>query len=340
MPSFELSWIVAGLIVCGLTLYVVLAGADFGGGVWDLLAYGPRRQEQRDAIARAMGPVWEANHVWLIFVVVLLFTAFPSAYAAISTALVWPLTLALVGIVLRGASFVFRAHAASVVGVKRIFGVAFGAASVITPFMLGTCVGTIGSGAVRVGSDGEIQSSYWTTWLAPFPLLIGLLAVVLCAFLAAVYLTLETHGELQEDFRRRAVASGLATAVVATVTLPVTLDGAPQLWNELVWGRATVLVIGTVLLGLVAMVASYWRSYKVARVATVAEVVCIVWGWAVAQAPYMVVPDMTVWGTAAPNSALGPQLIALAAGTVLLVPSLILLFKVFKGQNPAVPDDH
>jgi cytochrome bd ubiquinol oxidase subunit II len=337
MFSIELPWLVAGLMGLGLTLYVILAGADFGGGVWDLLAFGPRKEAQREAVARALGPVWEANHVWLIFVIVLLFSAFPPAFAAICTALAIPLTLAIVGIVLRGASFVFRASAASVVGAQKVFGWIFGAASLITPVFLGMCVGALGSGNIRFNSQGQVLTGYFSSWFAPFPLLIGLLALGLCAFLAAVYLTLETSGELREDFRERAVFSGVATALLATVTLPVTLDSAPALWRELAWGRATPLVVATVLLGLVAMVACYFRRYRLARFATIAEVAAIVWGWAVAQAPALVVPDITIPGSAAPDSALGPQLIVLGVGSLILVPSLWLLLKVFKGQNPAAP---
>ncbi len=342
MSWLELPWIMAGLVVTGLTVYVVLAGADFGGGVWDFFARGPRKAEQRQAIAAAMGPVWEANHVWLIFVLVLLFTAFPTAFSAMMTALTLPLTFAAVGIVLRGANFVFRAHAASVVGAEKFFGVIFGAASIITPFTFGLCVGAIGSGNIRV-VNGRIASSYFTTWLAPFPVLVGFLAVALCAFLAAVYLTLETEGPLQEDFRKRAVLSGIATAFIATIALPFTIDGAPLLWQHLAWGKATPLVVATVLLGLVAMVMSYGRRYKIARLATIAEVACIVWGWALAQAPYMIVPDVTVTGAASPDSALIPQLIALGLGSLILIPSLIFLLKVFKGQNPAagkLQEDH
>ncbi len=335
MVSIELPWVVAGLIGIGLTLYVILAGADFGGGVWDLLAFGPRKEAQREAIARAMGPVWEANHVWLIFVIVLLFTAFPPAFAAICTALAIPLTLVTVGIMLRGASFVFRAHAASLVGAQKVFGWVFGGASLITPIFLGMCVGALGSGNIRFNRQGQVLTGYFTTWLSPFPLLIGILALCLCAFLAAVYLTLETGGELREDFRERAVFSGVVTALIATVTLPITLDGAPALWRELAWGRATPLVVATVLLGLVAMLACYFRRYLLARFATIAEVVTIVWGWAIAQAPALVVPDITIHGSAAPDSALGPQLIVLGLGSLILIPSLWLLLKVFKGQNPA-----
>lgn len=333
MPGLE--WILAGIMVTALTAYVVLAGADFGGGVWEVLAFGPRANEQRQAIARAMGPVWEANHVWLILVVVLLFTAFPAAFAAISTALFLPLTLALVGIVLRGSAFVFRAHAAQAAGAQRYLGNIFGAASVVTPVLLGMCVGALGSGAIRVQND-KVNPDYVSPWLSPFPIMIGLLALALCAFLAAVYLTCETQGALREDFRKRALWAGLVMAVLAFLTLPVTINGAPVLWVALSWGRATPLVVGMIGLGLGALVVFWFGHYKLARLMSIGEVTCIVWGWALAQAPYIIVPDITITGVAASKASLEALLLVLGVGSLFLIPALWLLFAVFKGQNPAV----
>ncbi len=327
-------WIVAGIMVTALTAYVVLAGADFGGGVWQVLAFGPRTEQQRQAIARAMGPVWEANHVWLILVIVLLFTAFPAAYSAISTALFLPLTLALVGIVLRGAAFVFRAHAAQAAGAQRYLGNIFGGASIVTPVLLGMCVGALGSGKIRVLNE-KVNPDYITPWLSPFPIMIGLLALALCAFLAAVYLTYETSGELRQDFRKRALWAGLVMAILAFLTLPLTINGAPLLWNELSWGRATPLVIGMVVLGLGALIVFWLGHYRLARLMSIGEVACIVWGWALAQAPYIIAPDITITGAAASQVSLQALLTVLAAGSVVLFPSLWLLFAVFKGHNPA-----
>lgn len=329
-----LSWIAAALIVMALVAYVVLAGADFGGGFWEIFAHGTRANEQRRAIAEAMGPVWEANHVWLIAVLVFLFTAFPVAFATIGTALFIPLTLAGFGIVLRGAAFTFRAHAAQLVGVQRGLGSIFGAASIITPFLLGCCVGALGAGQIRV-INGKFVSSYWTTWLTAFPILIGFLAIALCAFLAAVYLTLETTGFAQEDFRRRALFAGVAVAILATIALPVAIAQAPLLWQPLSWGRATPLVVGTIVFSLIAMGSVWKRRYTLARIATIVEVACIVWGWALAQAPYIIVPDITVTNNAAPPATLASLLIVWAIGSLFLIPSMWLLLKIFKGRNPA-----
>ncbi|HEX2916447.1 MAG TPA: cytochrome d ubiquinol oxidase subunit II, partial [Chloroflexia bacterium] len=324
-----------------LTAYVVLAGADFGGGVWQVLAFGPRKEEQRKAIARAMGPVWEANHVWLILVVVLLFSAFPSAFSAIMTALFFPLTLALVGITLRGSAFVFRAHASQAAGAQRYLGNIFGGASIITPVLLGMSVGALGSGQIRVQND-RVNPDYVTPWLSPFPVMVGLLALALCAFLAAVYLTCETEGELRQDFRKRALWAGFSMALLAFIALPFTMNGAPLLWEDLSWGRSTPLVIGMIVLGLGALVVFWLGHYNLARIMSIGEVACIVWGWAVAQAPYIVVPDLTITGTASPQATLQALVIVLAVGSLVLLPSLWLLFAVFKGKNPAVDfeDEH
>src|SRR5262245_11767597 len=197
---------VAGLATI---LYALLGGADFGGGVWDAFARGERKWEQRKAIANAMGPVWEANHVWLIFVIVILFTAFPTVYAALSIALFIPFHLVLLGIVLRGAAFVFRAYSPRTgagSSAQRTWGVVFGAASIITPFLLGSCLGAISAGRLRV-IDGAIGAS-GSAWITPMSLMMGLLALSLCAYLAAVFLTNETDGELREDFRSHALLAG------------------------------------------------------------------------------------------------------------------------------------
>ena len=195
--------IVAGILLLALTAYAVLAGADFGGGVWDLLASGPRARDQRRAVAEAMGPVWEANHVWLIFMIVGLFTAFPSAFARLSLDLYVPFTIALIGIVLRGAAFAFRAHGREAAGDASAWGLAFGAGSIVAPFSL-----AIGLAAVASASADR--------WATPFGVLLGVFAVSLCAYLAATYLTVEAEGTaLESDFRRRAIASGLASGVLA-----------------------------------------------------------------------------------------------------------------------------
>src|SRR5216684_4080407 len=152
-------------MITALILYALLGGADYGGGVWDLFAFGKRAPAQRALIAQAIGPVWEANHVWLIFVIVVLFTAFPPAYAALSVALFVPLHLVLVGITLRGAAFVFRGPQAGGPG-SGPWGAVFGVASVITPALLGMCVGAVSAGGLRV-RGGEVRVEEPPPWLTP-----------------------------------------------------------------------------------------------------------------------------------------------------------------------------
>src|SRR5690242_359382 len=197
----SLADLLAGVIFVALNAYVVLGGADFGGGVWDLLAFGPRRARQRELIAEAIGPVWEANHVWLILAIVLLFTCFPSAFARLGTLLHIPLSLLLIGIVLRGSAFTFWRYGGAGGGghgdeTQRYWGVVFAIASLITPVLLGTSVGAIASGALgepEAGQGGGFYRIYVAPWLTPFTLSVGVFALIAFAFLAAVYLTLEVE---------------------------------------------------------------------------------------------------------------------------------------------------
>jgi len=327
--------LVAGLLWVSLTIYAVLAGADFGGGVWDMLASGPRAAEQRRAVAAAMGPVWEANHVWLIFMNVGLFTAFPSAYASLANQLYLPLTLALVGIVLRGAAFVFRAHERESIGPLTGWGAVFGAASIVAPFFLGTAAAAVADGAVRLGPNGGATAMF-AGWTAPAAIVIGLFAVSLCAYLAATYLTVETagHAELEADFRRRAIWAGLVSGGLALLALLVVGLQAPRLLESLA-GRGLPLLILAIVNGPLAVWA-VWRSRpRIARAAVIAQVVLVLWAWVVGQWPYLVPPDLTIAGAAAPSGTLSAMLVVVPAGMVLLLPSLWLLFRVFKSRNPA-----
>ena len=222
-----LETIIAGVMVASLVLYALLGGADYGGGVWDLFAFGRRAREQRALIAKAISPVWEANHVWLILVIVILFTAFPPAFAAIATALHIPITLLLIGIVLRGTAFTFRTYDVQRDDVQRRWSLLFSIASIITPILLGTIVGAIASGTIRV-ENGSVPNGFVSSWLAPFPLAVGFFALALFAFLASVYLTLETRErELQEDFRRRALISGVIVGLLALTVFVLAQSGAP-----------------------------------------------------------------------------------------------------------------
>lgn len=316
----------AGLLILATITYAVLGGADFGGGIWDAFAFGPRRTMQRDAIAGAMGPVWEANHVWLIFMVVVLFTAFPAAYAAVCTQLFLPLHFVLVGIVLRGAAFVFRAYSPRTTGHASVaagrWGVIFGASSLITPFLLGSILGALSSGdAVR------------TAWLRPVPSLFGAFAVAFCAYLAAVYLCVETVGELQADFRKCALAAGTACVVLSGAALPFLHNFAPHLVDGLISIRAAPVLATGVIAALLSGFALLRKHYRVARVATVIQTAALLAGWAIAQHPYLLYPTLTVYNVAAPPATLRFLLIATPIGMLVLVPSLWYLFRVFKATT-------
>ncbi|HEX9488411.1 MAG TPA: cytochrome d ubiquinol oxidase subunit II [Gemmatimonadales bacterium] len=324
----------AGLIFVALNAYAVLGGADFGGGVWDLFAFGPRRERQRELIAEAIGPVWEANHVWLILAIVLLFTCFPPAFARLGTLLHIPLSLVLIGIVLRGSAFTFWRYGAD--EEQRHWGVVFAIASLITPLLLGTTAGAIagalGQGGAATG-DG-FYTIYVAPWLDPFPLAVGLFALIAFAFLAAVYLTLEAReSELREDFRRRALASGVGLFAAAVVALLLSLSGAPRVRDGLIFATwALPLHLLTAAAAITALWALWVRRWRVARVAAVTQVSLILWGWALSQYPYILPPDLSIASAAAPAATLRLVLGALALGAVVLLPSLYYLLRVFKSS--------
>jgi cytochrome d ubiquinol oxidase subunit II len=326
--------VIAGVLWLALTAYAVLAGADFGGGVWDLFATGPRSAEQRSAVAEAMGPVWEANHVWLIFMITGLFTAFPVTFGVLGLALFLPFTIATVGIVLRGASFAFRAHGRDAVGPLSPWGVVFGIASVVTPFFLGTAAAAVASGSIHA-PHGQLASGFFDGWTSPLAIVVGLFALAMCAYLAATYLMVENENRpaLLADFRRRAIAAALASGVLAMVSLAISAAESPRLVQSLT-GQGLPLVILALLNGPLALWA-VWRSRpRIARVAVIAQVVFVLWAWAVGQWPYLVPPDLTISGTAAPAATLTAMLVVIGIGGLILMPSLWLLFRVFKAQNP------
>jgi cytochrome d ubiquinol oxidase subunit II len=329
MPSIEV--LLAGVMLVSLTAYALLGGADFGGGVWDLFASGPRKRDQRELIAEAMGPVWEANHVWLILVIVILFTAFPPAFAAISVALHIPLTLMLIGIVFRGSAFTFRAYDKRTDNVQRRWGRVFSMTSVVTPVLLGVTVGAISSGRLRSDYSNFVEA-FVEPWLAPFPFAVGFFALALFAFLAAVYLSVEARDEsLREDFRRRALAAAIAVGAMALAVFLLSANGAPVIRQRLSQSWWTwPLQVATGMFAVCAIAALWKRRFGLARFSAAAQVSLILWGWGVAQYPYLVVPDVTISGAAAPAITLRLVWWALIAGAVLLFPSFYYLFRVFK----------
>lgn len=342
MESYlTLPGIVAGIMLLALNAYVLLGGADFGGGMWDLFARGPRREEQRALIAHAIGPIWEANHVWLILVVVLLFTCFPPAFAMVSTELHVPLSAMLVGVVLRGSAFTFRTYDAQDDGVQRRWGLVFSLSSILTPAALGACIGAVASGAVGRAAalpSPTFVARFVAPWTNPFVLGVAAFSLALFSFLAAVYLTVEAGDDvgLQRDFRRRALASGIAVFVCAFGTLAMAGTHAPRVMEGVTRSSAALpLQLATGLAAIVAFIALLGRRYRLARMAAGAQVSLIVWGWGISQFPYLVPPTLTISEAAAPTVTLRLTLIALAAGALILVPSLAYLYRIFKAHPSA-----
>jgi cytochrome d ubiquinol oxidase subunit II len=334
----SLPGLLVGLVIMlGLNAYALLAGADFGGGVWDLFASGPRREAQRRLIADAMGPVWEANHVWLILVVVLLFTCFPPVFARLAIALHIPLTLMLIGIVLRGSAFIFRNYEDRNDMIQRRWGRVFAVASLITPLLLGVMIGAVASGRIvpPVGTDSDFPTLFLRPWLTPFALGVGAFALCLFGFLAAVYLTVEARGnrDLEEDFRQRALGAGVAVFLTAAGVLALSFRqaGAPLVWHGLMHAeRAWIVQTLTAIASIAAFAALLLRRYRLARVAAGAQVSLILWGWGVSQYPYLLPPDLTIDQAAAPDVTLRLVLLALAGGGMILIPALAYLFRLFK----------
>jgi cytochrome bd ubiquinol oxidase subunit II len=318
-------------ILAALVLYALLGGADYGGGIWDLLATGPRKREQRELIERAIGPVWEANHVWLILVVVVLFTGFPAAFATISIELFLPLVLLLVGIVLRGAAFTFRTYDRPEDRVQARWGVIFSTSSWLAPLVLGILVGALASGRVRVAARGADPLA----WLGPFPIAVGLFAAALFAYLAATYLAVEAEGALRDDFRRRAIGAGIAVFACAVLAGALSAREAPLVFAGLTRrGWSIPLHLATGAAAIVAFAALFRGPVWTGRPAAVVQVTLVVLGWAASQYPYLVVPDLTFESASAPRATQVPLLWALALGGVLLFPALYALFRIFKGERP------
>jgi cytochrome d ubiquinol oxidase subunit II len=322
----------------GLTAYVLFAGADFGAGVWDLLAGGTRRgRGQRDLIEHSLAPVWEANHVWLIFVLVVLWTGFPPAFAAIASTLYIPLTLAALGMIARGSAFAFRKTVPSP-GVQRFFGAAFAFSSFVTPYFLGAVVGGIASGRVPPGiAAGDVL----TSWINPTSALGGVLAIGVCAYLAAVLLCADAQREasagLADRFRARGLVTAVLVGIVALAGVLVLRADAPELFHGITH-RGLPLILASGLAGLASIGLLIRRRYGWARIAAALAVVAVLWGWAAAQYPYILPPAVTIADAAASRTTQFTMLISLGIGALLLAPSLAYLYLLFqRGHDRSSP---
>ncbi|MGE0027446.1 MAG: cytochrome d ubiquinol oxidase subunit II [Thermoleophilia bacterium] len=308
------------------TLYAVLGGADFGAGFWDLVAGGDEAgRRPRALLDRALSPVWEANHVWLIFTIVVLWTAFPTAFSAIFTTLWIPLTLAALGVVVRGAGFAFRA-ASDAFEVRRVYGALFGIASLLTPFFLGAALGGIASERVP---PGDASGDLLTSWANPSGVVVGLLAVAACAFLAAVYMVTEARHAadpaMERYFTHRAMTSAAVTAVLAVAGIVVLHEDAPYVGDRLV-GEALPLVIAAAVLGVATPVLLVRGHPAWSRLLAAGSVAGVAWAWAVAQWPYILPTRLTVDAAAGDPETLKWVLVIFVVAIVVVIPALVLLF--------------
>jgi cytochrome bd ubiquinol oxidase subunit II len=318
---------VAAILFVVIAAYALFGGADFGGGIWDLLAGGAQRgAAPRELIDQSVTPVWEANHVWLVFILVLLWTGFPPAFAAIFTALFVPLSLSLLGIVLRGVGFAFR-HTAQRLQMQQLTGAAFAAASLITPFFMGTVIGAIVTGQVPVHPAGNVLAA----WTSPTAILTGFLFVAACAYISAVFLVLEArqrgHPDLVRYFSLRATAAGVLTGALAGGTFAELSASAPYVYARLT-GIALPLVAISIAAGIAVLATLRLRWYHALflRVTAAIAVATVVWGWGLAQYPYLFPTSLTLAAGSAPTAALVAEFVVAGLAVLLVVPAFAMLY--------------
>jgi cytochrome d ubiquinol oxidase subunit II len=324
--------VVAAAMFVGVIAYALLGGADFGSGFYDLTAGGGRRgAEMRSLIDHSIGPVWEANHVWLIYVLVIWWTGFPTAFAAAMTTLFLPLMLALVGIVLRGAAFAFRKYAETFAQ-ARFFGAIFAGSSLLTPFFLGTVAGAIASGRVPAGGYGDPVGS----WINPTSLVGGCLAMTTCVFLAGVFLTADAaragNPGLAERLRDRTLAVGVVAGIIVFAGLYPILHDAPTLSHGLL--QAALPLVGVAALaGVSTLVLLYRRSYSVARITAAAAVGAVIAGWGVAQYPWLLVDQLTINAAAGAEATLAGLVVVVVLAVVIVLPPLVYLLRLTQTEK-------
>ena len=319
-----------GAVLLGLVMYAVFGGADFGGGIWTALASGPRAREQRESLFHAIGPVWETNHVWLIFVVVTLFTCFPTGFGALFTVLLVPLVIALIGINFRGAAFAFRhfgrregEHIPFMAGI-------FAASSILTPFALGMAVTATVTGKIML-IDGQVHAEPWF-WLSPFTLVGGVVGTGVCAYLAPIYMAVRTDGELRRDFRLRGIIAGLALGILTAVEVPVAMMDAPLFAGRLLAPPAAFVVVLAVIFGIATQILLWRCRFLCAQIFAAGTVTLTITGFVAAVYPDFLAGQLTLAGAAAPHATLVAYFTILAVGTVILVPSLLFLYWTFRGE--------
>jgi cytochrome bd ubiquinol oxidase subunit II len=326
--------ILLSILWLALFVYAIFGGADFGAGMLELFAVGEKGPRQSALIDESIGPVWESNHVWLIFLLVVFFTAFPPAFAAINVVLFIPLLIAVIGIVLRGSSFVFKTHgiirsSRTARMLSRIFSVG----SIMTPFFLALTGAAIASGVIVIQNSSQIVTNPGSDWLTPFTLVVGVLALCLCVTISAIYLTVEATSrgetELAEAFRRRGLIAGALTAVFGLLGLILSPSEAAFLWHGML-DKAIPFVVVTMLVGVATAAALWFRRYVWARVLVVLLTAGLLLSWGVSQYPYIIPPDVTDATASSPLETQQFLLVGIIIALIIVIPSLWFLFYVFK----------
>lgn len=328
-----LSYILLSILWLALITYTVLGGADFGAGMLELFAIGPSGARQDALIDESISPVWETNHVWLIFLLVVFFTAFPPAFAAINVILFIPLMLAVIGIVLRGSSFVFRVHGSiRRVQTIRVLTRIFSVASAMTPFFLAVAAAAIASGHIQIQGN-NLQTNTGSYWLTPFALTIGVMALTLCITIAAIYLAVEATNrrdtELAEEFRLRGLFAGALTAVLGGLGLILSAAEDSILWRGML-DHGWPLAIFTMMIGVATVAALFFKRYQLARILIIGTAAFLLGTWGVSQLPYLIPPDVNVASAASSQNTQVTLLIGIIIALIIVVPSLWYLFYVFK----------
>lgn len=340
-PGAHVSWetlTVATAFVMSMLAYALFVGADFGGGIWDLLAGSTKRGEKpRATIDESVTPVWEGNQTWTIFGIVFLWTGFPRAFAAVMTALFVPLALSLLGLLLRGIGFSFR-HEAERLRVKQLTGVLFAASSFMTPFFLGACVGAVATGRVRLDPPGNV----WSAWTNPTAIMTGVLFVATSAYISAIYLVGDSHHRGEDDmvkyFSRRVLVSGAVTGLLAAGNLYLLSLNAKYVFHRL-WGPALPLVIVSVAGGTAAFVIVLFRRVWLLRICGALAVIGVVGAYAIAQYPYIFPTSLTLQRASAPRTSLLAEIAVLGMLLVLVVPAFVYLYALQQRQRLKVTSE-
>ena len=321
------------VLIAGITIYALLGGADFGAGIWQFVELFRSKENRSDQLLKAIGPVWEANHVWLIFAMMVLFNGFPIAFAALSKALWIPLLLSVWGILFRGASYAFRSYSRGSERELSVWESLFALASSLTPFFLGATAGAIASGNLSIDANGNFNGSYLSDWLSPLSIFTGIFTVSMCAYLSAVYVARETVVQvdkaMMEIWRQRSIGMGIWMGALSLIGVVVIVWSDTSLSANFRY-QGWPFVVASAVGGMLSLFFVYEYRFVLAMLCSAIAVSAVIIGWGVAQYPMIVAPNLNAFDVAAPKNVLWLMLYVIALGSIVLLPALLYLFRLFK----------